>query len=59
MSERRVPVGVCVAQELMLDRTLDENGLPDEAPGFEDTGLPPDYYVPVLHAYWNDDLTVA
>lgn len=46
-------------EELDLNKTLAENGVPDEVPDFEAYDLPSDYYVPVLHVYWNDDLTVA
>lgn len=47
------------SQELDLNQTLEENGVPDETPEFEDHNVPTDYYIPVLHVYWNDDLTVA
>ncbi len=46
-------------QELDLNQTLEENGVPDETPEFEDHNVPTDYFIPVLHVYWNDDLTVA
>lgn len=45
--------------ELDLNKTLLENGVIDESDEFEDLDLPGDYYVPVLHVYWNDDLTIA
>mmetsp|Transcript_958 Transcript_958/g.2948 ORF Transcript_958/g.2948 Transcript_958/m.2948 type:complete len:174 (+) Transcript_958:409-930(+) len=45
--------------ELDMNLTLDENGILDEVPEFEGLNVPTDYYVPVLHVYWNDDLTVA
>ncbi len=48
-----------VFEELDLNRTLEDNGVVDESADFEDVGLPGDYYVPVLHVYWQDDLTVA
>ncbi|PNW78294.1 hypothetical protein CHLRE_09g403200v5 [Chlamydomonas reinhardtii] len=48
-----------VFQELDLNLTLEENGVPDETPVFEDHHVPTDYFIPVLHVYWNDDLTVA
>lgn len=50
---------MCVMQELDLNLTLEENGVPDETPVFEDHHVPTDYFIPVLHVYWNDDLTVA
>lgn len=45
-------------QELDLNKTLEENGVPDETPTFEDHLVPTEYYIPVLHVHWNDDLTV-
>mmetsp|Transcript_22500 Transcript_22500/g.57632 ORF Transcript_22500/g.57632 Transcript_22500/m.57632 type:complete len:228 (-) Transcript_22500:48-731(-) len=45
--------------ELDMNLTLDENGVLDEVPEFESLDVPTDYYIPVLHVYWNDDLTVA
>ncbi|GIL88451.1 hypothetical protein Vretimale_15393 [Volvox reticuliferus] len=51
--------GAHVFKELDLNLTLEENGVPDEGPTFEDHHVPGDYYIPVLHVYWNDDLTVA
>jgi len=46
-------------QELDMNKTLEENGVPDETPQFEDLQVPTDFYVPILHLHWNDDLTVA
>jgi len=45
--------------ELDMNLTLEENGITDEVPEFEALNVPTDYYIPVLHVYWNDDLTVA
>jgi hypothetical protein len=42
-----------------LNKTLQENGVIDESSTFEAHDMPSDYHVPVLHVYWNDDLTVA
>ena len=39
--------------------TLTENGVPDEADEFERLTIDQDFYTPVLHVYFNDDLTVA
>ncbi len=44
---------------LDMQRTLDENGINDESEEFEKLGLPADYYVPAVHLYFNDDLTVG
>lgn len=46
-------------KELDLNQTLLENGVIDDAGTFESLNLPSDYHIPVLHVYWNDDLTVA
>eukprot|EP01059_Diplonema_ambulator_P031970 TRINITY_DN6055_c0_g1_i1.p1 TRINITY_DN6055_c0_g1~~TRINITY_DN6055_c0_g1_i1.p1 ORF type:complete len:229 (+),score=86.81 TRINITY_DN6055_c0_g1_i1:246-932(+) len=46
------------SRELDMTKTLTENGIPDEAEEFERLGLPSDHYIPALHVYFNDDLTV-
>mmetsp|Transcript_39741 Transcript_39741/g.118271 ORF Transcript_39741/g.118271 Transcript_39741/m.118271 type:complete len:226 (+) Transcript_39741:152-829(+) len=53
------PQGGFAFAELDMNKTLEENGVPDEKAEFEDDHIPQDFYVPVLHVYWNDDLTVA
>lgn len=53
------PAGVLEPQELDMQRTLAENGVEDERSKFESCQLPPDFFVPVLHLFWADDLTVA
>lgn len=42
-----------------LQLTLVANGIPDESDEFEKLSIRDDYYVPVVHLYYNDDLTVA
>jgi hypothetical protein len=42
-----------------MNKTLEENGVVDETSTFEDLLVPTDAFIPVLHVYWNDDLTVA
>ena len=42
-----------------MSKTLDENQVQDEAEEFKELGMDPEFYVPVLHLYFNDDLTVA
>jgi len=44
---------------LDLDKTLEENGLVDDTEDFEAYGIEDDYYIPVIHIYYKDDLTVA
>lgn len=46
-------------QEMDMNTTLDDNFVRDESQTFEDHHIPQDYYIPVLHVYWNDDLTIA
>lgn len=46
-------------KELDLNHTLLENGIVEESELFESLDMASDAYVPVLHVYWNDDLTVA
>eukprot|EP00879_Flechtneria_rotunda_P007962 GHRR01008342.1.p1 GENE.GHRR01008342.1~~GHRR01008342.1.p1 ORF type:complete len:233 (+),score=65.45 GHRR01008342.1:339-1037(+) len=48
-----------VFKELDLNRTLQENGVLDDTEVFESLDMPHDFHIPVLHVYWNDDLTVA
>lgn len=43
---------------LKMDKTLEENGIRDEAETFNRLGMDDEYYVPTLHIYFNDDLTV-
>jgi hypothetical protein len=45
--------------ELDLNKSLEANGIPDTRAAYEAAGLPGDDAVPVLHVYWNDDLTSA
>ncbi|KAJ7552220.1 hypothetical protein O6H91_06G046600 [Diphasiastrum complanatum] len=54
----------CVTQrkeflQLDMDKTLTENGILDEVEEFVALGLPEDFYVPVIHIYYNDDLTIS
>lgn len=37
--------------------TLQENGIDNEQDEFETLGIREDYYIPVIHVYFNDDLT--
>ena len=44
---------------LDMNKTLEQNGIYDETKEFERLRIDSDFYVPVLHLYYNDDLTVA
>ncbi|ETP41270.1 hypothetical protein F442_11532 [Phytophthora nicotianae P10297] len=41
-----------------MQRTLDENGIPDESPIFERFDMDEQQFMPTLHIYYDDDLTV-
>ncbi|RLN96183.1 hypothetical protein BBJ28_00025178 [Nothophytophthora sp. Chile5] len=43
---------------LQMQRTLDENGIPDESPLFERFDMDEHQYKPTLHLYFDDDLTI-
>jgi hypothetical protein len=51
--------GALELRELDMNRTLSQNGLKDEAQDLEDCMLDDDFYIPVLHLYWSDDLSIA
>ncbi len=42
-----------------MEKTLNENNVDNEASTFKKLGVPEDYYYPIIHLYFNDDLTVA
>eukprot|EP01006_Ploeotia_vitrea_P049528 TRINITY_DN67355_c2_g1_i12.p1 TRINITY_DN67355_c2_g1~~TRINITY_DN67355_c2_g1_i12.p1 ORF type:complete len:219 (+),score=19.47 TRINITY_DN67355_c2_g1_i12:77-733(+) len=44
---------------LDMKLTLDDNGIVDESEEFEKLQLPDDTYIPGIHVYFNDDLTVG
>ena len=48
-----------LGRPLSLDKTLDENSVPDETKIMQDIGMNPEEHVPVLNIYFNDDLTEA
>jgi cytochrome b involved in lipid metabolism len=48
-----------VARVLDMGCTLAENGIPDEDLAFDLLDLDPDQYIPIIHLYFADDLTVA
>lgn len=43
---------------LNMDLNLEENGIPDETEEFDQLSIDEDQYIPALHVYFNDDLTV-
>ena len=44
---------------LDMSKTLEQNGIPDEREELTKLGIHHDDYVPALHLYFNDDLTIA
>lgn len=42
-----------------MDKTLELNGIVDDDLAFEKLGIDDEGYMPVLHIYYNDDLTIA
>jgi hypothetical protein len=43
-----------LGNDLELDKTLEENNIPDEEEEFERVGIEPDYYYPAIHLVYND-----
>lgn len=43
---------------LNMELNLEDNGVPDESEEFENLNIDEDDYIPTLHVYFNDDLTV-
>ena len=48
-----------LGRPLDMDQTMEENDIPDESKDFIDLNLDEDSYIPCVHIYYNDDLTVA
>jgi hypothetical protein len=44
---------------LDMTKTLSDNGVQDELDEFEELSIENDFYIPVVHLYYNDDLTIA
>lgn len=42
-----------------MDKNLEDNGILDDDATFEKLGIDDDGYTPVIHIYYNDDLTIA
>ena len=47
-----------MGQVLDMNMTLLENGIIDETKECEELGIDPDEYIPAIHLYFNDDLTI-
>ena len=48
-----------IAHPLNMDKTLEENNIKDETEDYVDLGIDEEEYIPAIHLYYNDDLTVA
>ena len=48
-----------LGRPLDMDKTMEENDIIDESEDFVELNLPEDLYIPSVHIYYNDDLTVA
>jgi hypothetical protein len=48
-----------LGKPLNMQKTLAENGIKDETEEFTHLGIDPDDHIPVIHLYFNDDLTEA
>ena len=44
---------------LDMGKSLEANGQPDDTEEMKRLGLPTDDYVPAIHLYFNDNLTIA
>ena len=45
--------------ELDMEQTLEANGIPDESKTLAKLSVDQDFYIPVIHLYYEDDLTIA
>ena len=48
-----------LGRPLDMDRNLEENDIPDETEEFIDLNIDEHAYIPAVHLYYNDDLTIA
>ena len=44
---------------LDMAKNLEKNDIPDERDELLELGMQPDEYIPAIHLYFNDDLTIA
>jgi hypothetical protein len=48
-----------LGRPLDMHKTLEQNDIPDETSEFVNLNIDEDSYIPCVHLYYNDDLTVA
>ena len=42
-----------------MDKNLEDNGIPDEKDELSELGIDLEEYIPAIHLYFNDNLTIA
>jgi hypothetical protein len=47
-----------LGRPLDMELTLGGNGIEDDTDTYRDLNIDEDYYIPAIHLYYNDDLTV-
>jgi len=47
-----------LGRPLDMELTLEENGINDDTEEYKKLGIDEDFYIPAVHLYYNDDLTV-
>lgn len=48
-----------LGKELNMDRNLAQNDIPDETDELIELGIDIEEYIPAIHLYFDDDLTIA
>ena len=48
-----------LGKPLDMSKSLDENGINDDTKELQELGLATEEYIPAIHIYYNDDLTIV
>ena len=48
-----------LGRELQMEKNLSQNDIPDETEELLELGIDLDDYIPAIHLYFDDDLTIA
>mmetsp|Transcript_3758 Transcript_3758/g.6414 ORF Transcript_3758/g.6414 Transcript_3758/m.6414 type:complete len:89 (+) Transcript_3758:491-757(+) len=48
-----------LGKKLNMSRTMEENGMLEERDELIQLGIDPDEYIPCVHIFYDDDLTIA
>ena len=48
-----------LGRPLDMEKNLEQNDIPDDRDEFISYGIDEDEYIPAIHLYFNDDLTIA